>query len=223
MANVGGLTSLLRLGKEGIAKWLNAARPYVNSDENMARLEKLVKDMPHTAEMYAPRALGYALNDPATQMRGLTPKQFLDLAYPLDTSDEFTQNTLAHYRDLTRSGNWQEPAPGIFQERYLASQRAKPYEGFSDAPFLTVQEDPMSWLVKGHEGRHRMNVSQDLYGTDTPSIVRIRPYGSGKLTRKLPSIVEPEVSELTGTRPWVDLSRTPRYARGGLNQIGGSV
>lgn len=215
----GGLGSLLRLGREGIAKWLNTARPYVNSEENIARLEQLVRELPHTAEMYAPRALGYALNDPSTQVRGLTPQQFLDLAYPLDTSDAFTQSTLAHYRDLTRSGTWQEPTPGIFQERYLEKQRSQPFDGFSDVPFLLMQEGPMSWLTKGHEGRHRMNVSKELYGSDTPSVVRIRPYGSGKLTRKFPSIVQPE--EAAYSRPWQDLSKTTRYARGGLSQIRG--
>ena len=216
MPDIGALSKLVRLGKEGIGRWVDAARPYAESDDVMSRLQALLKDIPQTAELFAPRAVVPMLNSSSVQVRGLSPREFLDLAYPLDTSDKFTQNTLAHYADLVRSGKWSEPEPGIFNDRYLRSKRAEYYQGLSSIPYLNVTEKPMSWLVGGHEGRHRMNVAKQLYGEDVQVPTAIT--SSGALTHKFPSIVTPE--DAGYSRGNVDLSKTKRYVLGGLAQNG---
>lgn len=201
-------TKLVRAGLGEIRKWLNDLHQGLPTDLDKERSIALIKDMPHMAEVYRPQAVARALIG-TEQLRGVTPAEFLQLAYPLDYTDDVL-DTVEHYKDLVRTGTWQEPRAGLFKDWYLAERRNTPYEGFSDVPFLTMREEPFSWKTVGHEGRHRMNVLGDLYGMQEPTLTRIKD-----VTRKYPSIVE---SEKGGYG--LDLSRTKRYAKGGLAKFG---
>lgn len=207
-----GPSALLRLASPEVRKWLDQVLRRVQP-EDAERVENIVRDMPHTAEIYTPEAVSRAV-DSAAQLRGTTPDQFLELAYPLGELDEFSEGLVKHYADLVRGGKWSEPGPDLFKDHYLERQRRTPFEGFSDVPFLQMQENPMSWLTTGHEGRHRNVVLQELYGEDTPQLTRfLKEYDSEKpLKIKYPHIVESE----EGYGGTLDLSRTKRYAKGGL-------
>ena len=221
LAKVGGLSAMsafyspdTEAGLTGkAAKWFDevarTARP-----ENEGRLKQILADMPYTSNIYAPRAVARAL-DGGEQLRGVTPDEFLELAYPLEMRPD-ARDLVEHYRRLVADGEWSTPPQGIFQQSYIDHQRVTPFEGYSDVPFLQMKELPMStWKTTGHEGRHRNLALRKLYG-DNPQLTRfLREYDSeNPLTTKFPSFVHPEVDE----GYTLDLSNTRRYKKGGLTQ-----
>jgi hypothetical protein len=217
-ADAAPIAKLLRMGSPEVKKWLdqvlNRVRP-----EDAERAENIVRDMPYTAEVYSPDAVSEALSSQA-QLRGVMPDNFLELAYPIGALDNVTKGSVAHYTDLLERGQWSEPSKGVFTPEYLDRQRKVPFEGFDEVPFLGIEEGDMSWAVKDHEGRHRNMALWNLYGGDIPQLTRFLRHAEydKPLTRKFPHIVTPEV----GGSPYaIDLSKTRRYALGGLAQFRG--
>lgn len=203
-------------GLGGLARYFDdVMRTIRRPDLDEIRVQRILEDMPYTADIYAPEALGRAVSS-GVQLRGVTPDQFTELAYPLELTGT-AKNLVEHYADLLRNKRWTEPTPGIFTQRYLDQQRAKPFLGFDDVPFLEVSTKPGQWRVTGHEGRHRNMALRKLYGADTPQLTRfLKQYDSEKsLGFRIPEQVIPEVE----TGYFTDLRGTKFYKKGGLMQV----
>lgn len=209
MSKIGALSKVAKFLDEVLASSRRA-------EEAEPRVKQILQDMPYTADIYTPESVASAV-DSSAQLRGISPSEFLELAYPIEMHSG-VRDLRDHYIDLIREGRWVEPPQGIFTERYLSNQRARPFRGFDDVPFLEVQEKPgMEWQIGGHEGRHRSLALEKLYGPDEPQLTRfLKQYDSEKpLGLKFPQKTYTEARDGN----WLDLTRTRRYKRGGLSQL----
>jgi len=180
--------------------------------EHLTRASGLYEELPHIAKAYSPSSVAQALEyAPPGQIMAMRPDQYRSLAQylPKEQSDPY----VAHYAKLLRDREWSEPPPNLFMEHYLNTVRNRPFEGFSDIPFLQYMQDPMSKIrgqITGHEGRHRNLAIEDVFGPDLEWPVRF----SRDPLPKSPMLVYPE-----GPGSSRDLSRNKRFAQGGLAQM----
>lgn len=172
--------------------------------EHASRATRIMDELPHTSQLYSPRAVAEALNT-SPELTTLNPREFKHLA--LNLPEDQAAPYVEHYAELLRKGDWVEPAPDLFLEHYLEKQRSRPFEGFSDVPFLDLKLDQNRGQAIGHEGRHRFRAIDELYGPDEESLVRIRP--------QIPRFI---YSQNPGSIGYVDTLKKRRFAKGGLNQ-----
>lgn len=193
--------------------WIDKARSLVSGADSIQRISRLYDKQPLIARSYSPEAVSRAIEySQPKQVALLHPGEFKALAFPLDS--KMAAPYVKHYKDLLKQQKWVEPDEGLFMDHYLDRMREKPFEGFSDVPFLQYKQDPTSELrgqVYGHEGRHRMITLDQLYpGEKFP--VRFQ----GDLPNR-PRFVYPEAPGGVS----IDLSGSDRYASGG--QITGAL
>lgn len=166
---------------KGVGNWMDALeaaiRGRTDSPETLKRARSIVEAMPQVAEVYSPDAVGRAATySPPRQLTTATPRQFLELAHPLDIDAE-TRRLLDYYKDTVQAGENLPPPKDMFSgwyEQELKDRVGKPYMGFSDIPYLDLRKVPGSTVpqIKGHEGRHRNQVLSELYGKDVPFLLR---------------------------------------------------
>ena len=185
------------------------------SPHNIERAARMYDELPHVQKAYSPRAVANAFEwAPLNDIVAMRPRDFRNLSEYLP--DEQAAPYVKHYKDLLEQKRWVEPEPGAFMEHYLETVRNQPFEGFSGVPFLQYKQDPTSKIrgqIMGHEGRHRFRAIEDLFGPDLDWPVRISD--THDRLPKSPLMVYPQ----GGMLPAIDLSRKPRYARGGLVQM----
>lgn len=211
-----------------IAKWMDEAIAYARNRRlydagEEERIERIAQELPVVPEIFSPQAVAEkAVFAPPNSLVGMSPREFLKTAWPLDT--ESARPYIEHYKDLIREGKFVDPQPGLFNGRYVEAQRAKEFKGFEDVPFLRYRQmyddrPLLSQQAVGHEGRHRNMVISELFGPDTPSLVHMVP-GYNQRNLDFISTIYPEtesVSDLMYRSP-IELDRRRRYAKGGLAQ-----
>ena len=186
-------------------KWL--ARIAELTPQHAKRAEAILDTIPHISNVYSPDAIADAFS-PHSTLTTLTPREFKSLAFNLP--DDQAQPYVDHYADLIRKGDWVEPPPRLFLDHYVDRMRSRPFEGFSEVPFLDLMLDPASPKVRGqvigHEGRHRNRVIEQLYSPEEETLVRIRPSVPDFIYGENPG----DYSVFTKGRP--------KFSKGGLNQ-----
>lgn len=192
--------------------WIDELLKLSQLPQQSKRAARMYEELPQIAKAYTPESVAQALEYANEgQIMAMRPQQFreLSLYLPKEQSDPY----VAHYAQLLKDGQWSEPPDGLFMEHYLNTIRNKPFNGFSDVPFLQYKQDPTSKIrgqIVGHEGRHRNLAVEDVFGPDLEWPVRF-----SKAKDRLPAspmLVYPE----GGIKGAVDLSRNKRYAGGGL-------
>lgn len=107
-------------GLGGLARYFDdVMRTIRRPDLDEIRVQRILEDMPYTADIYSPEALGRAVSS-GVQLRGITPDQFTELAYPLELTGT-AKNLVEHYADLLRNKRWTEPTPGILRKGTLTN------------------------------------------------------------------------------------------------------
>ena len=192
-------------------EWLAKAVSILGDSAQGGERLKNLSQLPKVEKYFSPLAAVNAIrrSDPG-QVIALTPEEFLYLAAPLQKSQ--AQPYINHYKDLISKGDWVDPPPGLFMDHYLESARNRPFEGFSDIPFLEYMQDPSlatRGQIQGHEGRHRMNVVQEL---DPGIRIPVRISTTRDTLPEKPRRVYPE----TGSGDSLDLTKLPRFADGGI-------
>lgn len=218
----GGL-SLLRFGLRGkgpkaVGNWLDdsirALRKGLDHPATEERIARIAARLPQVTEAYAPEAVAHAARyAPEGQLIAATPRQFLSFAAPLDRTYAPGVANKDWLKAMVERGEFVDPSPevGFFPE-YVDSMRGRPYRGLEDVPYLSFKP---SGDVLGtprvktyeHEGRHRNWALGELYGEDTPFLVRVN---NGQLPAGDRVRVIPE-----GETQSVVFEPT-RYAQGGL-------
>ena len=192
-------------------EWLAKAVSILGDSAQGGERLKNLSQLPKVEKYFSPLAAVNAIrrSDPG-QVIALTPEEFLYLAAPLQKSQ--AQPYINHYKDLISKGDWVDPLPGLFMDHYLEFARNRPFEGFSDIPFLEYMQDPSlatRGQIRGHEGRHRMNVVQEL---DPGIRIPVRISTTRDTLPEKPRLVYPE----TGSGDSLDLTKLPRFADGGI-------
>ena len=211
-------------GSGALRQFLNAAiekavRRTGPDSGHPERIERILAELPHTADVFSPTAVAEAaMGASPNQIMGLKPSEFKQLAAPLDA--DMVRPYIDHYKRLVQSREFQ-PNSDLFTEYANKRWSEKPFEGFSDVPFLQYanrwpDRPGLSGRIMGHEGRHRMLTIGELFGDDLRWPVQVMGEKTDALPR-FPFSVYPQVTEdmLYYTSP-MDLTRRPRFARGGL-------
>lgn len=217
----GGAGALRQFLNASINKAIRRSGPDSGAPE---RIERILTELPHTAEVFSPSSIAdAALGASPNQIIGLKPSEFRQLAaqIPIEEMRPF----LDHYKQLLQTREF-TPQPELFNDWYNKTRSEQPFEGFDSIPFLQYRaswpDNPkLSGRIKGHEGRHRMQSINELFGDDLPWPVQIMGEKEHAFPRS-PFIVYPQVEDdmLPYARP-MDLTRRPRFARGGAIRCGG--
>lgn len=222
----GALAKLALRSGTDLRKWLDEAIEFARNrrlyDAGEAeRIERIAKELPITPRIYSPQAVAEkATFAEPNSLVGMTPRQFEQVAYPLDV--DAVRPYIEHYKDLIRADEFVEPAPGLFTPRGLEAMREKGFKGFSDIPFLRYRQmhddaPLLAQRVTGHEGRHRNKAIEELFGPDEPSLAHMIPgYNQSPLNRITSLYPEVEDPASLRYRQPIELDRKLRFAKGGL-------
>lgn len=184
MAGVRGALSII----DQLAKLLGKNEP------NMARAERLVREMPQATEVFAPSTLARALkNTPEGNLVGITPQEFRMLA--VEPGNMLNPEQVEkYYQHLRTQGN------------YLPSM-----------PFFAVEDVPDEFAyILGHDGRHRNRALGQLYGEDIPFPVKLERYLN---SQRSPGRIESSTLAGEGNEDdFIELMNRPRFKQGGLAQ-----